>query len=289
MSHVTRFVEVSDRVWVARHDWFDLNITVIAGARGAVVVDTHASEPAARVVLDAVHRLGVGSLVAVVNTHEHFDHTFGNAVFADWARRSGVRLPIHAQVCAAQQTVASGLAAKDSYRAGSDPHREEVLAARIVPADRTFSTTGSLDLGDRTLLLRHVGRGHTSGDLVVLVGEQPPDARDQGVDVLVAGDLVEQSAPPAYGDDCHPLEWPHSVDRLLTSIGADTVVVPGHGGIVDRGFVIDQAAGLHAVADQITALEHQGLWPDEALAVGSWPWPTKSLRHAVRRGFDALR
>ena len=39
------------------------------------------------------------------------------------------------------------------------------------------------------------GRGHTNGDLVVRV----PDA-----DVVYAGDLVEESAAPAFGSDCYP-------------------------------------------------------------------------------------
>ena len=51
------------------------------------------------------------------------------------------------------------------------------------------------------MLLRHPGRGHTAGDLVVHV----PDA-----DVLVAGDLVEQSGPPAF-EDAYPLQWPDAV------------------------------------------------------------------------------
>ena len=66
-------------------------------------------------------------------------------------------------------------------------------------ADHTFSSVRSIDLGDRVVELVHPGRGHTGGDLVVRV----PDA-----DVLLAGDLVEESAPPSYGPDCFPLDWP---------------------------------------------------------------------------------
>ena len=58
----------------------------------------------------------------------------------------------------------------------------------IVPADHTFSSAVALDLGDRAVELVHPGRGHTGGDLVVRV----PD-----VDVVLAGDLVEESARAA--------------------------------------------------------------------------------------------
>jgi len=177
------FVEVADRVWVARYEWFDVNCSLIGGEAGLLAVDTHASAVAAREVLDDVRRLGVGDVVAVVNTHEHFDHTFGNLEF----RRSyGADLPIHAHETAAERTVPAGERIKDLYRAEPDePHRDEVIATEILPADRTFSSACVLDLGDRMVELVHPGRGHTAGDLVVRV----PDA-----DVLLAGDLVEESA-----------------------------------------------------------------------------------------------
>ena len=64
--------------------WFDVNVSVVGGERGLLVVDTHASERAP----GAGRRrwsagCGAGEVVAVVNTHEHFDHTFGNGVFAE--------------------------------------------------------------------------------------------------------------------------------------------------------------------------------------------------------------
>ena len=40
------FTEVGDRVWVARYEWFDVNVTLVEGSRGLVVVDTHASAAA---------------------------------------------------------------------------------------------------------------------------------------------------------------------------------------------------------------------------------------------------
>ena len=41
------FTEVADRVWVARYEWFDVNVTAVGGDRGLVVVDTHGSTAAA--------------------------------------------------------------------------------------------------------------------------------------------------------------------------------------------------------------------------------------------------
>jgi glyoxylase-like metal-dependent hydrolase (beta-lactamase superfamily II) len=270
------FREVADRIWVARYDWFDVNVTLIGGDRGLLAVDTHASARAARAVIEDVRRLGVGEVVGVVNTHEHFDHTFGNAEF----RTAYGAIPIHAHETAAEQTLVAGDRIKELYAADpDDPHRDEVLDTAVVPADHPFSSAVALDLGDRWVELVHPGRGHTAGDLVVRV----PDA-----DVLLAGDLVEESGPPGLGDDSYPLEWPLSLDIVLGLTTAGSVVVPGHGAPVDRDFVEEQRNTIGIVAETIRDLATRGVPVTQALEAGEWPYPREQLVSAVRRGYEHL-
>jgi glyoxylase-like metal-dependent hydrolase (beta-lactamase superfamily II) len=270
------FDEVADRVWVARHEWFDVNVTAVGSDRGLVVVDTHASTAAARAVIADLRRLDAGEVVAVVNTHAHFDHTFGNAAF----REAYGTVPVHAHEAAAAETVTAGERIKSSYAGDpDDPHRDEVLATEVVPADHTFSSVRALDLGDRAVELLHPGRGHTAGDLVVRV----PD-----VDVLLAGDLVEESAPPSYGDDSWPLEWPLALDMVLNLTTASSVVVPGHGAPVDRGFVEDQRDAVGVVAETIRDLAGRGVPAAQALDAAEWPFERARLADAVRRGYEHL-
>jgi glyoxylase-like metal-dependent hydrolase (beta-lactamase superfamily II) len=274
------FTEVGDRVWVARHEWFDVNVTLVGGERGLLLVDTHASAAAARAVVDDVRRLGAGDVVGVVNTHEHFDHTFGNGE----VRTAYGEIPIHAHETAAERTVAAGERIKALYDADpDDPHREEVLGTAIVPADTTFSSAVALDFGDRMVELVHPGRGHTGGDLVVRV----PDA-----DVLLAGDLVEEStlrgSIPGFGEDCFPLEWPLSLDIVLGLTTSASVVVPGHGAPVDRDFVEEQRNTIGVVAETIRDLAARGVPVDQALEAAEWPYPPAELAAAVRRGYEHL-
>jgi glyoxylase-like metal-dependent hydrolase (beta-lactamase superfamily II) len=228
-----------------------------------------------------VRRLGAGEVVGVVNTHEHFDHTFGNAEF----RAAYGDLPIHAHETAAANTVAAGERIKGRYAAPpagqpADPHRDEVLATEIVPADHTFSSAVALDLGDRMVELVHPGRGHTAGDLVVRV----PDA-----DCLLSGDLVEESGPPAFGADSYPLEWPLSLDIVLGLTGAASVVVPGHGAPVDRDFVEEQRNAIGVVAETTRDLAGRGVPVEQALdADVTWPFPREALAQAVRRIYEQL-
>jgi len=267
---------VADRVWVARQEWFDLNVCLVGGADGLLVVDTQASARAARAIVDDVRALGVGPVTAVVNTHEHFDHTFGNGAF----REAFGAIPIHAHDEAAARTVEAGARAKRRYDEDQDePHREELLETEPVPADHTFSSVRVLDLGDRQVELVHPGRGHSFGDAVVRVAD---------AEVLLAGDLVEESGPPVYGVDCHPFDWPSSLDVVLNLLSPGTLVVPGHGAVVDRAFVEEQRDAIAIVAQTIRDLAASGVPADRALADGAWPFPREGLAHAVALGFAAL-
>ncbi|WP_051247033.1 MBL fold metallo-hydrolase [Nocardioides halotolerans] len=277
-----RFTEVGHDVWVGRYEWFDVNITLVRGTAGLLVVDTHASAAAAREVVADVRALGAGDVVAVVNTHEHFDHTFGNGVLlAEYGA-----VPVHAHEVAAARTVEAGEWIKARYDEpanADDPHREEVQETEVVPADTTFSSAVALDLGDRMVELVHPGRGHTAGDLVVRV----PDA-----DVLLAGDLVEESAlrqgVPGFGSDCYPLEWPLTLDIVLGLLTAGSVVVPGHGAPVDREFVEAQRNDIGILAETVRDLATRGVPVAEALDSAEWPFPREYLADAVSRGYEHL-
>jgi glyoxylase-like metal-dependent hydrolase (beta-lactamase superfamily II) len=273
---VTDFTEVAERVWVARYEWADANVTAIGSERGLVVVDTHGSTAAGRTVVEDLGRLGAGSVSAVVNTHWHWDHSFGNAAF----REQNPHVPIHAHEDAARMLSEQGQHTKGRIAESDDPHADEVAATELVVPDQLFSSARSLDLGDRLVELVFPGRGHTDGDLVVVV----PDA-----DVVLGGDLVEESARPWIGMDSFPLEWYGSLDVVLSLVGPRTQVVPGHGVPVDRAFVETQRDELAAIGETVRRLAGDGVPLDEAVASGEWPWEAdERIANACRRGYDQL-
>jgi glyoxylase-like metal-dependent hydrolase (beta-lactamase superfamily II) len=270
---VTGFQEIADRVWVARYPWLDVNVSIVAGDAGLLVLDTQASADLAREVVADLRRVSGQPVLFAVNSHEHWDHTFGNGVL----QAEGAELICHETTA---ETLPEHAAAVRAAAAQEDDERYAAVAAtEVVVPERTFSSAISLDLGDRYVELVHPGRGHTAGDLVVRV----PDA-----DVVLAGDLVEQGSSPGFGEDCFPMEWPLTLDTVLGLSTRSTVVVPGHGAVVDREFVEQQRNEIGIVAETIRDLATRGVPVDDALAAADWPYSREALTHAVLRGYEQL-
>jgi glyoxylase-like metal-dependent hydrolase (beta-lactamase superfamily II) len=218
-------------VFVARVAELTLNVAAVAGTEGFVLVDTGSYDRETRSLLAGLapvleeHSLPFRAL-AVVNTHGHFDHCYGNAEvlrqFPDariWGHRA---LPGYLRAWGEEGRA-------DAVRFGMP--RADMEAVRIVAPTGLVAPgeTARIEVGGVTAVLHAPGRGHTDSDLVVHV----PDA-----DVLIAGDLLEESAPPSYGPDSFPAEWPRTLERVL-EIPA-RVILPGHGAPVDRAFALRQ-------------------------------------------------
>lgn len=271
------FTEVADRVWVARHSWLDVNVTAVLGERGVMLVDTLGSVAAAEAMLTRLRGVTTAPLLAVVNTHAHWDHLLGNAA----ARGDSPEAALLAhEDAAAGMAAAVAEAVAHPERAHIDErHLAQVRDSPVVVPEDTFSSVRAVDLGDRYVEVVHCGRGHTDGDLVVRV----PDA-----DVVVAGDLVEESAPPSYGADCWPLEWPGTLETLGQMTTPASVVVPGHGASVGQGFLQEQHHAVGVVAETVLGLAGSGASVTDALAHDDWPFPREALVHAVRRGYEHM-
>ncbi len=267
--------EVAPEVYVLRYPVLDVNATLIVGGEVAAIVDTLSTDAQARELLAAVRAVTALPLV-VINTHHHFDHCYGNGVVA--AASPGCAIWAH-EAAAAELRIHGGLWQRELYEKWLPTHPElaEGLAAvEPRPPDRTISTESTMDIGGRTLELRHFGRGHTDGDVIVAV----PDAA-----ALLAGDLVEQGAPPSFSDS-FPVDWPDTVAALLDLTTPSTVVLPGHGSTVDADFVRAQHAELTQLASLIREGHSDGTPPDVIAAKA--PFGHDAALTAVTRGYAQL-
>lgn len=268
-----RFVEIAPDVYVLRYPVLDVNVTLVLGGERAMVVDTLSTDTQAAELRDAVREITAARL-CVVNTHHHFDHWFGNAVVAGddaeiWAHEETAALLARRAEALRWEWVAEWEATQPELAAG-------LASATLRMPNRTVHLTSTVDLRGRVVALHHFGRGHTDGDLVVHV----PDA-----DVVLAGDLVEEGGPPTFGDG-YPLEWPETLAALLGLTSATTVVVPGHGSIVDPAYVRRQHGELTALAWLIRDGHGDGAPMDAVVAKA--PFGAGVARVAVRRGYAEL-
>jgi glyoxylase-like metal-dependent hydrolase (beta-lactamase superfamily II) len=266
------FTPVAPGVHVLRYPVLDVNVTLIVGAESALLVDTLATANQARQLVAAVRAL-TPLPVTVVNTHAHFDHCFGNAVLAQqWP---GLTILAH-------QSTVDAFADPQALRRGAVEEAwelapsiaEEVAAAPLLAPTTVVTDQSTVDLGGRVGVLRYLGRGHTAGDLVVHV----PDAS-----VVVAGDLVEEGAPPSFADS-YPLDWPETLAGVLAL--QPSVVIPGHGAVVDAAFVDRQRAELSRL-EWLIRDGDRNLASAQEVAAGA-PFGPDAALVAVRRGYAVL-
>ncbi|GAA4683601.1 MBL fold metallo-hydrolase [Phytohabitans rumicis] len=268
------FTEVGDDVFVLRYPVLDVNVTLVLGDDAALLVDTLAS-PAQAAELTGAIRAITGLPWLVANTHHHFDHTFGNGTMAGepacpiWAHEETAALLRERPEAVRREAYAEALRLAPELA-------PDLVTAPIVAPNHTVHHESTLDVGGRPVVLRYLGRGHTAGDLVVHV----PDA-----DVLVAGDLVEEGAPPAF-DDAYPLEWPQTVAALLRLTTPSTAVVPGHGAVVGHNFVRGQHEELAALEWVIRDGHADGALAEVVAAKA--PFGPDAALVAVRRGYAEL-
>jgi glyoxylase-like metal-dependent hydrolase (beta-lactamase superfamily II) len=253
--------EVGEGVFRRRYAALDLNVGVVLGEGEVLVIDTRSWRAEAEELLGELRALTSLPCRQVVNTHAHFDHCFGNAAFrptAFWGHeRCAEDLRLH------------GERQRRNVMEWFPQAAEDLASLELVPPDRLVAERAAIDVGGRPVELLHLGRGHTDNDLVAVV----PDAG-----VTFAGDLVEEGAPPSFGD-AWPLEWPATLDRLLDV--ATPVLVPGHGDVAGPELVRAQAAEQRAVAELCRRVLAGELAAGEALGRG--PYPAETVRTALER------
>ncbi|MFI8263574.1 MULTISPECIES: MBL fold metallo-hydrolase [unclassified Streptomyces] len=200
-------LEVGDGVYAyvqPEGGWCLNNAGIISDGGSSALVDTVATERRARELRAAALRVAGRAPRALVNTHFHGDHTYGNFLFPEALTIGHERT--RAMVRAAGLHMAGlwpGVCWGD---------------IEVRPPELTFRDATTLHVGDVRAELIHIGpAAHTTDDTVVWL----PDQR-----VLFTGDLVMNGVTPfcVMGSVAGSLR----ALRRLAELGA-TTVVPGHG------------------------------------------------------------
>ena len=264
------------------------NSLFVIGDDGVIVVDAQSNAATTRETLAALRTLTDKPVRVVVNTHWHDDHVVGNQVYAE--SFPGVQFVAHAATRA--YLPAEGAANRRKWHEGGlsqfveflrglvrenksfgggaidDEERASYLSdislgegymtvpATYEPTLPTVTLEEKLTLyqGSRAVEILFLGRGHTSGDLVVRLPRE---------NVVAAGDLVVYPVPLVGSDQSHVSDWAATLEKLLAL--KPSVILPGHGPLMrDDSYVRQVARLMDSVSVQTRAAAARGETLDAA-------------------------
>lgn len=260
------FDQVGEGVFRRRYQSLDLNVGVVIGDEALLVVDTRASHAQGSELRDELRQLSKKPVGWVVNTHWHWDHTFGNSRFPE-AELWGHDLTRKALTERGEEMKVGAI------RWLPATLHSDIDEVEITAPTRTFSETASIRVG-RGVDLSYYGLAHTDADITITVAD---------ASVTFIGDLVEESAPPNFGDS-YPREWYETLGRIIPDLPG--VVIPGHGDVVDKSFVVNQATELEAVANLVDRIDRGEIETLSACELG--PYPTEVMESAFDRAASLL-
>ncbi|MEU6892104.1 MBL fold metallo-hydrolase [Streptomyces sp. NPDC046557] len=208
---------------------WDCTVGLVVGDESVLLIDPGSCVREGAGIRAEAERLTGRHVTHIAFTHGHFDHVLGGSAFSGAEFYGAVGLDAHL-------ALDRNALREDAVRQGLAEAEAEEAADLMPLPGHLVSGEWTLELGGVQVLLANVGPGHTRHDLAVFV----PGPRE----VVFCGDLVEESGEPQAGPDAVPARWPAALDRLLALGGDDALYVPGHGAVVDAGFVRAQRATL---------------------------------------------
>lgn len=213
-------------------------------------------------------------VTTAINTHHHGDHVGGNVAFAR-------DLPLVAHPAARRRVTESAgeIAGHESeriartlsqlpddaparVRADLEEEGRAIVAASAgdLAPNRDMPEGDEVRVGAVTVLLRHVGSGHTDNDVFLHL----PDRN-----VLHTGDLlfVGRHGFMDQNGGVDSEGWQRSVQAMVDLCDSETVVVPGHGEITDRAGLRRQYDYFGQLRDAVEAAVAEGRTKEEVQAL----------------------
>jgi glyoxylase-like metal-dependent hydrolase (beta-lactamase superfamily II) len=238
------------------------NTTVIIGDRDVLVIDSCLLPSIAQGDIALIRKWTDKPVRYLVNTHWHGDHTWGNGLYMDTF--PGLTIIAHTETARQMQgylphflernvkgsdeikrVLESGktesgipLTEEQRTRLQEDIPRAEARAEEFKTIvtqlpNLTFHQELNLDLGNREVQIKHLGRGNTSGDIIIYLPRE---------EVVIAGDMLVYPFPFLIGG--FPTEWSKALHRIAEL--QPQIIVPGHGAVL---FVGDGKKYLNLVTD----------------------------------------
>jgi cyclase len=213
---------ISDSIFVTENSNGAANSGIIVTDKGVVLVDSTFFPSKAKRIEEFVSSITSKTLLYVVNTHYHLDHTLGN--------------------CAIEAPVVGSAATKkflekfdlESFKKTLEPLiQKELKDAKLIPPSVVFKNRITFEMGDKKIEVVRMG-GHTPDSSVVYVW---PDS------VCFCGDLVFAGYHAEIEEDSDLNKWILNLKKIKEK--KPKWIVPGHG----------KVGGMEEIDDMILYLE----------------------------------
>jgi glyoxylase-like metal-dependent hydrolase (beta-lactamase superfamily II) len=232
-------IRVSDRILVLQHaPWLE-TMTVVDAGPGLVVVDTWGSLAAAKSARSRIDGIFHKPVLFVINTHHHWDHTFGNAAFED-AEIVGHRFCVEDMIQAyGDSTVRKEALDRSAALAEQETVRRYILNASreaatddfyILPpnrvcGDRDTIHVGAPDGAHLIVRLYHTPGIHTRSNLTIFMPE---------LGVVFGRREFAGSGPIRLEPDADPAILIQVLEEILESGNPVRTLIPGHGSPIEN-------------------------------------------------------
>jgi len=289
-------VKVADGVYAAIRTeppglTVNANCVFIINEDDVVVVDSTLTPGTAKETIAALRKLTTKPVKYVINTHWHDDHIMGNQAYRD--AFPGVEFIAHVntrdylpttglnnrRMAMSEGGYPAFIAAlrnrlnKNESVFGGPMNDEErtTYASDINIAERYMAENQQIEIvlptttledrltvrrGSRVIDILYLGRGHTSGDIIVHLPKEG---------IVISGDLVAWPVPYVGSPQSHPADWSKSLEKLI-ALNPSTIV-PGHGPVLKGTSYVKLLARLFRfIGEQVAAAVKRGETLDQTRA-----------------------
>jgi cyclase len=220
------------------------NIGVSAGKDGILLIDTQFAELMEKI-KTAIAEINRGPIRIVLNTHWHYDHTYGNEPLG----KSGALIMAHEN---SRMHMTS-----EQYFSDFDMNIP-VFPEAALPLV-TFKDSLTLHFNDDEIQVIHIENAHSDGDSVIYFLK---------ANVMHTGDIYFSVLYPfidvSHGGSIDGLVA--AADRIIGIVDENTKIIPGHGPLSNREGLMKYRDMLLTLRDRIKSQIEAGKALEEVIA-----------------------
>jgi glyoxylase-like metal-dependent hydrolase (beta-lactamase superfamily II) len=215
------FAEIAKNVY-AYTTQGDPNSAVVIGDNSVLVMEAQATPVMANALIEKIRTVTDKPIKYLILSHYHAVRVLGASAFEG------------AEIIASDKTLEMiNERGEQDFKSETDRFPRLFRSVESIPhltfPTQTFSTEMTIHLGKRKVELKHLGAGHTRGDIVAWI----PDCK-----ALFSGDLLEYGATP-YCGDAQLSDWPATL-RKIKALKAECAV-PGRGNALLNAKQVNEA------------------------------------------------